>query len=171
MHWKLVDEVLASRGIALPLEPKATVADHERLEKGRAIQHPIYGGRMRENLKDLPGSLPEDVSRLVTESFGDFYTREGLDIKTRELMIFCALATLGGTERQMASHAVGNLKVGNSKETMASAMVQALALCGFSTGPERVVRNQRGQGGRELELASAPTGSTPIAKPMPKWKR
>jgi hypothetical protein len=30
---------------------------------------------------------------------------------------------LGGTERQMASHAVGNLKVGNSKETLLSAMV------------------------------------------------
>jgi 4-carboxymuconolactone decarboxylase len=128
---QLVDEVLASRGIVLPLEPKATVADHERFEKGRAIQQLIYGGRMRENLKDLPGSLPDDVSRLVTESFGDFYTREGLDIKTRELMIFSALATLGGTERQMASHAVGNLKVGNSKETLVSAMVQALPYVGF----------------------------------------
>ena len=63
---QLVDEVLASRGIVLPLEPKATVADHERFEKGRAIQQLIYGGRMRENLKDLPGSLPDDVSRLVT---------------------------------------------------------------------------------------------------------
>jgi 4-carboxymuconolactone decarboxylase len=128
---EVVDEVLASRGIALPLEPTTTVADHERLEKGSAIQQPIYGGRMRENLKDLPGSLPDDVSRLVTESFGDFYTRGGLDIKTRELMIFCALATLGGTDRQLASHAEGNLKVGNSKETMASAMVQALPHVGF----------------------------------------
>ena len=128
---EVVDEVLASRGIALPLERKATVADHERLEKGRAIQQPIYGGRMRENLKDLPGSLPDDVSQLVTESFGDFYTRGGLNIKTRELMIFCALATLGGTDRQLASHAEGNLKVGNSIETMASAMVQALPQVGF----------------------------------------
>ena len=129
---EVVDEVLASRGIALPLEPKATVADHQRLQKGRAIQHPIYGDRMQENLKDLPGSLPEDVPRLLTEwTFGDFYTRDGLDIKTRELMIFCALAVLGGTERQMASHAVGNLKVGNSKETMVSAMIQALPHVGF----------------------------------------
>jgi 4-carboxymuconolactone decarboxylase len=58
---EIVDEVLASRRIALPLESTATVADHERLEKGRAIQQPIYGGRMRENLKDLPGSLPDAV--------------------------------------------------------------------------------------------------------------
>ena len=46
-------------------------------------------------------------------------------------MIFCALATLGGTERQMASHAAGNLKVGNSKETLVSAMVHALPHVGF----------------------------------------
>jgi 4-carboxymuconolactone decarboxylase len=129
---EVVDEVLASRGIALPLEPTATVTDHERLEKGRAIQYPIYGDRMRENLKELPGSFPDDVTRLLTElTFGDFYTRDGLDIKTRELMIFCALAALGGTERQMTSHAVGNLKVGNSKETLVSAMIQALPHLGF----------------------------------------
>ena len=128
---EVVDEVLASRGVALPLQPKPTVADHERFERGRAIQRPLYGDRMRENLKDLPSNLPDDVARLVTESFGDFYTREGLDIKTRELVIFCALATLGGTDRQLASHAEGNLKVGNSKETMASAMIQALPHVGF----------------------------------------
>jgi 4-carboxymuconolactone decarboxylase len=46
-------------------------------------------------------------------------------------MIFCALATLGGTERQMASHAVGKLKVGNSKETIVSAMIHALPHVGF----------------------------------------
>lgn len=76
--------------------------------------------------------MDEAIPNMVTESwFGDFYTRGGLDIKTRELMIFCALATLGGTERQMASHAVGNLKVGNTKETLISAMVQCYPYIGF----------------------------------------
>ena len=74
---------------------------------------------MKQNMQDLPGEFAEVIPRILTElCFGDFYTREGLDIKTRELMIFCALATLGGTERQMASHAVGNLKVGNSKKRL-----------------------------------------------------
>jgi 4-carboxymuconolactone decarboxylase len=41
------------------------------------------------------------------------------------------MATLGGTEKQMASHAVGNMKVGNSKETLISAMIQALPYIGF----------------------------------------
>ena len=89
---------------------------------------------MKQNMKDLPGEFAEAIPRILTEScFGDFYTRGGLDIKTRELMIFCALATLGGTDRQMGSHAVGNMKVGNDKETLISAMVQLLSIYWFST--------------------------------------
>lgn len=127
-----VNGVFKSRGIQLPLAGKGTVRESERFEKGREKQYPLYGDAMKEYMKDLPGGLGEVIPRLLTESlFGDFYTREGLDLKTRELLIFCALATLGGTERQMASHAVGNLKVGNSKETLISAMIQLYPYIGF----------------------------------------
>ena len=127
-----INNVFKSRGIALPLEKKGTVQENERFEKGREFQYPLYGDRMKDALKDLPGGLGGDISRMLTEScFGDFYTRDGLEIKTRELIIFCALATLGGTERQMASHAAGNLKAGNSKETMISAMIQCYPYIGF----------------------------------------
>jgi 4-carboxymuconolactone decarboxylase len=127
-----INQVFKSRGIRLPLESKGTVAENQRLEKGKEEQYPLYGEGMKQNMKDLPGGLGEAIPRMLTEScFGDFYTRGGLEIKTRELMVFCALATLGGTERQMASHAVGNLKVGNSKETLISAMVQCYPYIGF----------------------------------------
>ncbi len=127
-----INSVFKSRGIPLPLANKATVQEHDRFEKGKAQQYPLYGDKMKENMKDLPGGFGEVIPRMLTEAgFGDFYTREGLDLKTRELIIFCALATLGGTERQMASHAVGNLKVGNSKETLISAMIQCYPYIGF----------------------------------------
>jgi 4-carboxymuconolactone decarboxylase len=127
-----INKVFTSRGIALPLENKGTVEENERFEKGREMQFPLYGDRMKESMKDLPAEFAEAIPRILTEScFGDFYTRGGLDTKTRELLIFCALATLGGTERQMASHAVGNLKVGNSKETLLSAMVHSYPYIGF----------------------------------------
>lgn len=127
-----INKVFESRGIKLPLEAKATVQEGERLERGREKQAPLYGDAMKQNMKTLPGEFGEAIPRMLTESaFGDFYTREGLDLKTRELMILCALATLGGTERQMASHAVGNLKAGNSKETLLAAMVQLYPYTGF----------------------------------------
>jgi 4-carboxymuconolactone decarboxylase len=127
-----INSVFKSRGIKPPLENQATIEDSERFSKGKAIQTPLYGEGMKQNMKDLPGEFAEAIPRILTEScFGDFYPRSGLDIKTRELMIFCALATLGGTDRQMGSHAVGNMKVGNDKETLLSALVQLYPYIGF----------------------------------------
>ena len=126
-----INSVFKSRGIKLPLENAATVQEGDRFEKGSERQYPLYGDRIKDAMRDLPAGLGEVIPKMLTEGFGDFYTREGLDIKTRELIIFCALATLGGTERQMASHAVGNLKVGNDKETLISAMIQCYPYIGF----------------------------------------
>lgn len=127
-----INGVFKSRGIQLPLQNEGTVTERQRFEKGKEIQYPIYGEGMKQNMKDLPGEFAEAIPRILTETcFGDFYTRGGLDIKTRELMIFCALATLGGTDRQMGSHAVGNMKVGNDKETLISALVQLYPYIGF----------------------------------------
>lgn len=127
-----INSVFKSRNIQVPLQNEATIDDGQRFEKGREIQTPLYGEGMKQNMKDLPGEFAEAIPRILTEScFGDFYTRGGLDLKTRELMIFCALATLGGTDRQMGSHAVGNMKVGNDKETLLAALVQLYPYVGF----------------------------------------
>lgn len=129
---EIINSVFESRGIELPLQNEGTVQEDERLEKGKEKQVPLYGTGMKQALKDLPGGFDTIIPDMLTTSlFADFYTRDGLDIKTRELLIYCALATLGGTERQMASHAVGNLKVGNSKETLIAAMVQCYPYIGF----------------------------------------
>ena len=127
-----INSVFKSRGITLPLQNEATIADTERFNKGKELQTPLYGEGMKQNMKDLPGEFAEAIPKILTEScFGDFYTRGGLDIKTRELMIFCALVTLGGTDTQMGSHAIGNMKVGNDKETLLSALVQLYPYIGF----------------------------------------
>lgn len=126
-----INSVFKSRGIKLPLQNEATVTEGQRFEKGSAIQYPVYGEGMKQNMKELPGEFAESIPRILTETcFGDFYTRNGLDLKTRELMIFCALATLGA-DRQLTSHVIGNLKVGNSKETLLSAMIQCYPYIGF----------------------------------------
>jgi 4-carboxymuconolactone decarboxylase len=126
-----INSVFKSRGIKLPLSNESTVTEEKRFEKGKAIQYPIYGEGMIQNMKDLPGEFAEAFPRILTETcFGDYYTRNGLDLKTRELMIFCCLATLGA-DRQLASHAIGNMKVGNNKETLLSAMLQCYPYIGF----------------------------------------
>jgi 4-carboxymuconolactone decarboxylase len=126
-----INSVFKKRGIKLPLQNEGTVTEEQRFEKGKEIQYPIYGEGMKQNMKELPGEFAEAFPRILTETcFGDYYTRGALDLKTRELMIFCALATLGA-DRQLTSHVIGNLKVGNSKETLLSAMLQCYPYIGF----------------------------------------
>jgi 4-carboxymuconolactone decarboxylase len=127
-----INSVFKSRNIRLPLPDEGTVTEEQRFEKGKALQMPLYGEGMKQNMKDLPDDFAETIPKMLTETFfGDYYTRKGLDDKTRELMIFCAMATLGGADKQMASHAVGNMKVGNDKETLFSALVQLYPYIGF----------------------------------------
>ncbi len=129
---QIVNNVLSAHHITLPLEARGTVTEEDRFEAGRSIQFPIYGERMKQNLSSLPEEHRSILPRYLTEMcFGDFYTRPGLDLKTRELLILCALCALGGTEAQIKSHAAGNLKVGNDRETILSAITQCLPWVGF----------------------------------------
>jgi len=93
----IINEVFAERGIDLPLPHQATVAEDERFERGRAIQHPLYGDEIRDHLVGLPEDLRGVVPRLLTElCFGDFYTRSGLDVAVREL---AGVVSVGGAGR------------------------------------------------------------------------
>ena len=127
----VLNEVFKERGIETPLKSTATVKEEERYEKGSAIQNPLYDDEIKQAMEGLPDDMGADVARFLTEiCFGDFYTREGLDIKTRELLFISALVTTGNTVT-LKSHIKGNLKAGNSKETVTAAIIQCLPYVGF----------------------------------------
>lgn len=126
-----INEVFKERGLTLPLETQGTVSESNRYEKGFDIQNPLYGTEIKDALQSLPEGMGEEISRFLTEMcFGDFYTRNTLDVKTRELLSICVLATLGA-DKQIYSHTVGNLWAGNTKETLYAAMIQCIPYIGF----------------------------------------
>lgn len=126
-----VNEVFKGQGIDLPLKRQGTVTEENRHEKGSAIQEKLYGGGISDVMKDLPGNLGEDVERFLTDyCFGEIYTRNAIDLKTRELLGYCILATLEA-ESQLQSHYHGNLLAGNSPETLTAAIIQCLPYIGF----------------------------------------
>jgi 4-carboxymuconolactone decarboxylase len=128
----VINEVFVERGITLPLPDQATVIEDDRFERGREIQLPLYGDEIRDNLAGLPEGLRGVVPRILTEfCFGDFYTRSGLDLALRELLVLCVLAALGGADAQVRAHAAGNLKAGNSVEVQTAAMIHCLPYIGF----------------------------------------
>lgn len=127
----VMNEVFKERGIKTPLEMAGTTDEKSRYEKGAAIQKPLYGDEISKALEGLPENMGDDVSRFLTEfCFGDIYTRKGLDVKTRELLIISILVTTGDTET-LQSHIKGALKAGNSKETITAAIIQCLPYVGF----------------------------------------
>lgn len=126
-----INAVFSDNGILLPLSVQGSIQEHERYEKGVAIQYPLYGNEIKEKYADLPEGMGEALPRFLTElCFGDFYTRGVLDKQKRELLILAALATLGA-DRQIKAHIIGNLKAGNSKEILYAAMIQCLPYIGF----------------------------------------
>ena len=127
----VLNEVLKSRNIELPLEKTGTVEENERFSKGADVQIPLYGDEIEKSLQGLPDNMGKDVSDFLTEvCFGDFYTRKGLDIKTRELLAISILVTTGNTST-LKSHIRGSLKAGNTRETITSAIIQCLPYVGF----------------------------------------
>ncbi|MBV6403447.1 MAG: carboxymuconolactone decarboxylase family protein [Flavobacteriales bacterium] len=127
----VINEVFKERGIALPLAAQGTVSESDRMAKGKAIQDKLYGSEIADAMKTLPAGFDQAVPDLLTGgNFGDFYTRGGLDVKTRELLMYCVLATLGA-EFQLKAHVRGSLKAGNTKEEMIAAMVQCIGYIGF----------------------------------------
>lgn len=121
-----MNEAFKTRNIELPLENMRTVTDETRYEKGFNIQNQIYGDEIKEKYPDVP-----EIPKFLTEfGFGDFYTRNGLDIKTRELLVLVILTTIR-SDTQIKVHVLGNLKVGNTKETLISAIIQCIPYVGF----------------------------------------
>ncbi len=128
-----MDEVFTANHIALPLEPQETVIEESRYEDGLAIQKLSYGTEIKDAFTWLPDEFANALPQYLTAyGFGDFYTRNGLDLKRRELLVFVCLVAIGNTESQLSAHYKGAIKAGNTKEEVLSALFQELPYTGFA---------------------------------------
>ncbi|GIO54583.1 4-carboxymuconolactone decarboxylase [Paenibacillus sp. SSG-1] len=126
-----VNDVFNARNIALPLESQQQVEEETRFDKGLAVQVDIFGDIITKNRENSPINQKHIQDYLSAFCFGDFYTRGGLDLKTRELLTLSIISALGGADHQVKAHVQGNLNVGNDKETMITAITHCLPYMGF----------------------------------------
>jgi 4-carboxymuconolactone decarboxylase len=124
-------EVLRSRGIDLPLPEQATTTAATRFDKGLEAQKRIFGDRIDAMYAQSPADQLHIQRFLSANCFGDYYTRNGLDLRTRELLTFATLAALGGCEPQLAGHVAGNLAVGNDRQVLIATITQLLPFIGY----------------------------------------
>ena len=125
------NEIFAERGIELPLEGQSTTNPETRYEKGLALQRAIFGGAIDRLYETSPKDQLHIQKFLSANCFGDNLTRTGLDIKSRELITYSMLISMGGTESQVEGHIQGNVNVGNNKETLLGVTTQLLPYIGY----------------------------------------
>jgi 4-carboxymuconolactone decarboxylase len=125
------NEVLTERGIQLPLEGQATTTPETRYDKGLAAQKAIFGDMIDRMYEQSPQDQLHIQKFLSANCFGDYYTRNGQDIKTRELLTLSILIALGGVELQVKGHIQGNLNVGNDRNVLLSLITQLLPWVGY----------------------------------------
>jgi len=125
------NKVFKDKNIKLPLPSQATVSDNTRFEKGLEIQTNTFGQRILDAHANAPENQKHIQNYLSAMCFGDFYTREGLDLKTRELLTFIMLISLGGAEPQATSHAKANISMGNDKDILIEAVTQCIPYIGY----------------------------------------
>lgn len=127
------NEVFEEQGIELPLEPQATTTPdlESRREGGEQAQIACFGEHMRGFYDRGNPDYPQINRWLVTNCFGDWYTRGGLSIAEREMVTFCFIAAQGGCESQLRSHTAGNVQAGNSRAFLIQLVSSNLPFIGY----------------------------------------
>lgn len=126
-----VNEVFKEKNISLPIESQSTVTEQTRFDKGLETQVSIFGDAIHAAHSNAAPNQKHIQDFLSANCFGDFYTRTGLDLKTRELLTFIMLISLGGAEPQATAHANANISMGNTKDMMLEAVTQCLPFIGY----------------------------------------
>jgi len=145
-------------------ENRATVTAQSRLEAGADAQGMLFGQTFRDMAKNGKSGMPTINYFLASNCFGDYYTRKGLDLNTRELLTMAILVNLG-TEPQLKAHIGANLKI-RTAEYVEQAIYNCLPYCGYprTLNALRLLK----EAVAEAEAANATAGAgVAAAKNMP----
>jgi len=108
------------------------INNKEVYERGLTLLKKVHGGHageaIIEGLKDI---CPDLATMTIEWGFGTVFSREGLDIKTRELAIIASCVTLGNAIPQLLAHIEAALNVGASKEEVIEVILQTALYAGF----------------------------------------
>lgn len=126
-----MNDVFVDKDIAIPLAKQGTVTPETRVEAGEAKQVEFFG----EGMRGFATSGPEETRHinkwLAGNCFGDYYTRNGLTGREREMITLCFLAAQGGCEPQLTSHAKANMRIGNTKAFLIAVVSQCMPYIGY----------------------------------------
>ena len=107
------------------------MSNESRYQRGLDKLKEIDGEAGERVVESLAGIAPDFARYLVEFSFGDIYSRPGLDLKSREIAVVAALTALGNAAPQLKVHVHGALNVGVSRTEIVETMMQMAVYAGF----------------------------------------
>ncbi len=126
------NEVLTDRGVTLPLDGQSTTTLETRAERGRSVQAQVAGTeRVQAMYDDAQDDDAHFQQFLSANCFGDYVSRNGIDLASRELLTFSMLIALGGVDPQVRGHIAGNLRVGNTRRQLLDVITVLLPFIGY----------------------------------------
>jgi 4-carboxymuconolactone decarboxylase len=126
------NDILIERGVELPLPDQSTTTPDTRRDKGMAVQKRIVGDDQVDAMYAAAAEDEKHFQRYLSANcFGDYLTRTGLEIKTRELLTFSMLVALGGADPQVKGHVAANLNIGNDRGTLLGVLTALLPFIGY----------------------------------------
>jgi len=127
-----VNYIFDEKGVSAQQPGQSTTTRKNRKEEGLKKQYEYFGvDLINQMIDNAPQGQEHFNDFLAGYCFGDFYTRTGLDDADRELITFVMLVSLRGCENQLRAHTQANLTVGNTKETLVSAITVLVPINGF----------------------------------------
>jgi len=136
--------------------------EESRYERGYKKLREVDGKAGEEVKNSLNEISPDLVKYIIEYSFGDIYSREGLDLKSKEIAVVAALTALGNVEPQLKVHLNGALNVGCTINEVKEIILQMSAYSGFPTcinamNAFKDVLNERHQQGIKDLIGAGPT--------------
>ncbi|NLQ24713.1 carboxymuconolactone decarboxylase family protein [Shewanella sp. S-1] len=104
---------------------------NQRYVQGLAKLTEIDGEAGEKVIRSLADICPDLGKYIIEYPFGDIYQREGLDLKTRELVTVAALTVLGHCQPQLNVHINGALNVGCTPQEIVEVILQMSVYAGF----------------------------------------
>jgi len=126
------NEVLSDRGVELPLPGQASTTPGPRAEQGRAVQEKVVGPERVKAMYDNAGEDERHFQQFLSSNcFGDYLSRSGVDVPTRELLTFAMLSSLGGADPQVRAHVAANINVGNTRQQLLDVVTVLVPFIGY----------------------------------------
>lgn len=104
----------------------------ERYLRGLEVAEQLAADKLDEFLTSRVAELAPDFARMTIEfALGDIYTRDCLDIRSREIVAISSLAALGDTGPHLRIHIRAALGIGISKSEIIEILMQTAVYAGF----------------------------------------